>query len=37
MVASKFAPGKQWGYFPAGSIAWRVKNEKFMENVGFHQ
>jgi len=33
--ASKFAPGKQWGYFPAGSVAWRVKNEKFMENVGF--
>lgn len=30
--ASKFAPGKQWGYFPAASVAWRVKNEKFMEN-----
>jgi TonB-dependent starch-binding outer membrane protein SusC len=33
--ASKFIPGKQWGYFPAGSFAWRVKNEKFMENVKF--
>jgi TonB-linked SusC/RagA family outer membrane protein len=33
--ASKFAPGMQWGYFPAGSVAWRVKNEKFMENVNF--
>ena len=33
--ASKFAPGKQWGYFPAGSFAWRVKNEKFMQNVTF--
>jgi len=33
--ASKFAPGKQWGYFPAGSIAWRVKNEKFLKNVDF--
>jgi TonB-linked SusC/RagA family outer membrane protein len=33
--ASKFAPGKQWGYFPAGSFAWRVKNEKFLENVDF--
>jgi TonB-linked SusC/RagA family outer membrane protein len=33
--ASKFAPGKQWGYFPAGSFAWRVKNEKFMESVSF--
>jgi TonB-linked SusC/RagA family outer membrane protein len=33
--ASKFAPGKQWGYFPAGSFAWRVKKEKFLENVNF--
>ena len=31
--ASKFAPGKQWGYFPAASVAWRVKNEKFMEDA----
>lgn len=30
--ASKFAPGKQWGYFPAGSVAWRVKNESFLKN-----
>ncbi len=30
--ASKFAPGKQWGYFPSGSIAWRLKNEKFLQN-----
>ena len=33
--ASKFAPGMQWGYFPAGSIAWRAKNEKFLKNVSF--
>lgn len=33
--ASKFAPGKQWGYFPAASFAWRVKREKFLENVDF--
>ncbi|HSN61241.1 MAG TPA: SusC/RagA family TonB-linked outer membrane protein, partial [Ferruginibacter sp.] len=33
--ASKFAPGKQWGYFPAGSFAWRVSKEKFMEKVDF--
>jgi TonB-linked SusC/RagA family outer membrane protein len=33
--ASKFAPGKQWGYFPAGSAAWRINKEKFMENVKF--
>ncbi len=31
--ASKFAPGKQWGYFPAASFAWRMKSEKFMQNV----
>jgi TonB-dependent starch-binding outer membrane protein SusC len=31
--SSKFAPGKQWGYFPAGSVAWRISREKFMENV----
>lgn len=30
--ASKFAPGKQWGYFPAGSVAWRIKNESFLKN-----
>lgn len=33
--ASKFAPGKQWGYFPAGSFAWRVKNENFLKNSTF--
>lgn len=33
--ASKFGPGKKWGYFPAGSFAWRVKKEKFMQNVDF--
>jgi len=33
--ASKFAPGKQWGYFPAASFAWRVKREKFLENIDF--
>lgn len=31
--ASKFAPEERWGYFPAGSFAWRIKSEKFMENV----
>ncbi|MEQ1796588.1 MAG: TonB-dependent receptor [Lacibacter sp.] len=33
--SSKFAPGKQWGYFPSGSVAWRIKKEKFLENVDF--
>jgi len=34
-ASSKFAPGKQWGYFPAGSVAWRVKNEDFMKDAKF--
>ncbi len=33
--ASKFAPDKRWGYFPAGSVAWKVKDEKFMDKVNF--
>jgi TonB-dependent starch-binding outer membrane protein SusC len=33
--ASKFAQPNRWGFFPGGSIAWRVKKESFMENVGF--
>jgi TonB-linked SusC/RagA family outer membrane protein len=33
--ASKFGPGHKWGTFPAGSVAWRVSKEKFMQNVGF--
>ncbi len=33
--STKFAPGKQWGYFPAGSIAWRLSNEKWMKPVKF--
>ncbi|HVG42399.1 MAG TPA: SusC/RagA family TonB-linked outer membrane protein, partial [Chitinophagaceae bacterium] len=33
--ASKFAPGNQWGYFPAGSFAWRIKKENFLQEVDF--
>jgi TonB-linked SusC/RagA family outer membrane protein len=33
--ASKFAQPNRWGLFPGGSIAWRVKKEKFLENVDF--
>lgn len=29
--SSKFAPGRQWGYFPSGSIAWRISNEDFFK------
>ncbi|MDR1714870.1 MAG: TonB-dependent receptor [Prevotella sp.] len=31
--SSKFARGKQWGYFPSASGAWRITEESFMENV----
>ncbi|MGZ3754032.1 MAG: SusC/RagA family TonB-linked outer membrane protein [Mucilaginibacter sp.] len=31
--SSKFAPGHQWGYFPAGSLSWRISDEAFMRGV----
>lgn len=31
--SSKFAKGNKWGFFPSGSIAWRVSKEAFMQNV----
>lgn len=33
--STKFAPGRQWGYFPAASFAWRVSQENFMSKVKF--
>jgi len=33
--ASKFAPGRQWGWFPSASFAWRVSKEKFMASSKF--
>ncbi|RYZ62567.1 MAG: TonB-dependent receptor [Chitinophagaceae bacterium] len=33
--STKFAPGKQWGLFPAASFAWRVSSEDFMQNATF--
>jgi TonB-linked SusC/RagA family outer membrane protein len=33
--STKFAPGHQWGFFPAASFGWRMSNEKFMEGVKF--
>jgi TonB-linked SusC/RagA family outer membrane protein len=30
--SSKFAPGKQWGYFPAFSAGWRVSDEDFFRD-----
>ena len=29
----KFAPGKQWGLFPAFAAAWRISDEEFMKNI----
>ncbi|MFT3823887.1 MAG: TonB-dependent receptor [Chitinophagaceae bacterium] len=31
--SENFAPGKQYGFFPAVSAGWTLTNEKFMENV----
>jgi TonB-linked SusC/RagA family outer membrane protein len=31
--STKFAEGRQWGYFPSGSVAWRVSNEKFFSGL----
>lgn len=33
--SSRFAEGHQWGTFPAGSAAWRISQEKFMEGISF--
>ena len=33
--STKFAPGNQWGLFPAASVAWRLSSEEFMDNVTF--
>ena len=30
--STRFGPNKRVGYFPSGSIAWRVSNENFMKN-----
>lgn len=31
--SSNFSPEHRWGYFPAGSIAWRMSQESFMKNI----
>lgn len=30
--SSKFGPGHQWGFFPGGSVGWRISEEKFFRN-----
>ncbi len=31
--SSKFAAGKQWGYFPSGAFGWRFSKEKFASGL----
>ncbi len=31
--SSNFSPEHRWGYFPAGSVAWRISQEPFMKNI----
>lgn len=30
--SSKFASNNRWGFFPAGSVAWRMSNEDFLKD-----
>jgi len=30
---SKFGENNKWGYFPSGSLAWRMSEEKFVKNL----
>ena len=30
---SRFPTNQRWGFFPSGSIGWRISEEKFMENA----
>ena len=31
--SSTFSPEHRWGYFPAGSVAWRISQESFMKSI----
>lgn len=33
--SSKFLKGKQWGYFPAVSVGWRLSQENFMKDISW--
>ncbi len=35
--ASRFAPGKQWGFFPSGAFAWHFTRENFMNKSIFRK
>jgi len=32
--SSRFAPKNRWGFFPSGSLGWRMSEEKWWESVG---
>jgi len=32
-ASSKFAADKRWGYFPSGSLGWRISKEDFMKDI----
>ncbi len=34
-ASSRFAPGNQWGTFPAWAVGWRISQEKFMRSLTF--
>ncbi|MFL1013440.1 SusC/RagA family TonB-linked outer membrane protein [Flavisericum labens] len=33
--SSRFASANQWGYFPAGALAWRASEEDFLKDVSW--
>ncbi|TKK69813.1 SusC/RagA family TonB-linked outer membrane protein [Ilyomonas limi] len=33
--SSKFGINNKWGYFPAASVAWRIDQEAFMQNISW--
>lgn len=33
--SSRFAPGRQWGFFPSVSLGWKINREAFMKNVNW--
>ena len=36
--SSKFVEGNRWGYFPSASVAWRMEQEEFMQDLSWlHQ
>ena len=32
-ASTRFARGKQWGFFPSAAVAWRISDEEFMQDA----